>query len=221
MLLCKRAGTGTVLRKGVSTVSDRHPATSTSAPCVTQTHPLPRALRRRGPPAVAHLRLAVVRLGRCLGRRADRLDRDRYRGGFPAARLRTVRHAPRDARSGRSDGEARRDGGLPIRAQSDVPRAAHHHPRPVAAIRQLVAGAPRRVRPSRGRRVREGYEEPTLTRTYRGQYPDYSVPISAATCGDGFRASRLRRPGLCRPGAPRPSGPRSSPSGTPRLPARR
>lgn len=66
-----------------------------------------------------------------------------------------------------------------------------------------------------------GYEEPTLTRTYGGQYLDHSVAISAATCGDGFRASRLRCPGLCRPGAPRPSGPRSSPSGTPRLPARR
>lgn len=67
----------------------------------------------------------------------------------------------------------------------------------------------------------KGYEEPTLTHTYGGQYLDYSVAISAATCGDGFRSSRLRRPGLCRPGAPRPSGPRSSPSGTPRLPARR
>lgn len=31
------------------------------------------------------------------------------------------------------------------------------------------------------------------------------------TCGDGFRAIPLRRPGLCRPGAPRPPGPRSSP----------
>ena len=49
----------------------------------------------------------------------------------------------------------------------------------------------------------------------------HAAVIFPAVQGCGFRSSRLGRPGLCRPGAPRPSGPRSSPSGTPRLPARR